>query len=133
MCVLKWYTPLEGFKDDLFRVKKQEESVPNPFLGPFSEVHKHAGVDLNRNYGFLWEGGIGTQENGMNLTYAYKRNEPLSEPESKNVRHLFDTFKNIKCFVDIHCHAGKILMSWGDDDAQCFYPEQNYRDRDYSD
>ena len=27
LCVLKWYTPLEGFKDDLFRVKKQEESA----------------------------------------------------------------------------------------------------------
>jgi carboxypeptidase T len=110
-----------------WRKNRNPHPVPNSFLGPFSEVHKHAREDLNRNYGFLWESGIGTQENGMNLTYAYKGNEPLYEPESKNVRHLFDTFKNIKCFVDIHCHAGKILMSWGDDDVQCFYPEQNYR------
>jgi carboxypeptidase T len=104
--------------------------VPNPFPQG-AGIHKDAGVDLNRNFSFLWDSGIGTQEDGMNLAASYKGKEPLSEPESKNVKHLFDTYKNIKCFVDIHCHAGRILMSWGDDDNQCFYSEQNYRNVSY--
>jgi carboxypeptidase T len=113
-----------------WRKNRNPVPVSNPFpVG--SEVHKDAGVDVNRNFNFLWESGVGTQVDGMNLASSYKGKEPLSEPESKNVKHLFDTFKNIKCFVDIHCHVGKILMSWGDDDSQCFYPEQNYRNPKY--
>jgi carboxypeptidase T len=44
---------------------------------------------------------------------------------------LFDTYNNIKCFLDIHCHVGQILMSWGDDETQSIHPEQNYRNSRY--
>lgn len=34
-------------------------------------------------------------------------------------------------FVDIHCYAGLILFSWGDDYTQCIYPQQNFRNPRY--
>jgi carboxypeptidase T len=113
-----------------WRKNRNPNPVPNPHReGP--EIHKHAGVDLNRNANFLWNSGIDTEEGGRPFAERYKGTAPFSEPESKNVKWLFDTYKNIKCFVDIHCHLGSILMSWGDDDIQCFYPEQNYRNPRY--
>jgi carboxypeptidase T len=113
-----------------WRKNRNPNPVPNPHpLDP--EIHRSAGVDLNRNFDFLWNSGIGTEEDGMSISVIYKGKEPFSEPESKNVKWLFDTYKNIKCFVDIHCHVGKILLSWGEDDTQCFYPEQNYRNLKY--
>lgn len=97
---------------------------PNPIPYPSSEdraIHKAAGVDLNCNFDFLWYSGIGTtNEDGTDRSITYKGSQPFSEPESKNVKHLFHSYKNIKCFVDIHCHVGKILMSWGEDDTQSF-------------
>jgi murein tripeptide amidase MpaA len=113
-----------------WRKNRNPNRVPNPqLLDP--ERHKSAGVDLNRNYGFLWETGIGTEEDGKSISEVYKGPQPFSEPESKNVKYLIDKYKNIKCFVDIHCHVGSLLMSWGHDDLQCFYPEQNYRNPEF--
>jgi carboxypeptidase T len=113
--------------------RKNRNPNPVPYPSPEDrEIHKAAGVDLNRNFDYLWYSGIGTtNEDGTDRSIIYKGSQPFSEPESKNVKHLFDTYKNIKCFVDIHCHVGKILMSWGDDDTQSFYPDQNYRNSKY--
>jgi carboxypeptidase T len=109
-----------------WRKNRNPNPVPNP--QPFDHpIHKSAGVDLNRNYDFLWKSGLDTEANGKSHSVRYKGPEPFSEPESKNVKHLIDKFKNIKCFVDIHCHIGGIFTSWGNDDMQFFYPEQNYR------
>jgi carboxypeptidase T len=110
----------------------------NPTLVPYpnheeEDFHKSAGVDLNRNFDFLWYSGIGTvNEDNTNQSQTYRGPTPFSEPESRNVKSLFDQYKNIKCFVDIHCHVGQILMSWGHDDTQCFFPEQNFRNPEYN-
>jgi carboxypeptidase T len=112
----------------LWRKNRNPKPVPNPVR---PDYHAAAGVDLNRNTNFLWSSGIGTEQNGRHLAQSYKGTTPFSEPESLNVKHLFDRYKSIKCFVDIHCHAGSILLSWGDDDIQCFYQEQNYRNTRY--
>jgi carboxypeptidase T len=103
---------------------------PKQVIGGPYEYH-NTGVDINRNFGFLWQSGIGTEENGKPIPETFRGEAPFSEPESNNVKSLFDTYTNIKYFVDIHCHAGKILMSWGDDDYQCIYPEQNFRNAAY--
>ena len=51
---------------------------------------------------------------------------PLSEPETKNVSYLFDTFGNIGYYVDVHSFGEMILYSWGDDNNQGDSPTQNF-------
>ncbi|WP_440947367.1 M14 family metallopeptidase [Methanosarcina sp. T3] len=92
---------------------------PNTAVGPSTP-----GVDLNRNFDFLWDSGIGTSSSPA--SYTYKGESAFSEPETRNVRYLFDTYKNIGYFVDIHSYSELILYSWGDDDNQTTYPEQNF-------
>jgi carboxypeptidase T len=87
------------------------------------------GVDVNRNYDFLWSSNIGTSRDQSSPNY--KGNEAFSEPESKNVRHLFDTYENIHYFVDVHSHGGLILYNWGDDDNQNTDTDQNFRNPAY--
>lgn len=84
----------------------------------------HPGVDLNRNFDFLWSSGIGTSAAPSSPTY--KGSAPFSEPETRNVRYLFDTFGSIRYYVDIHSYSGLILYPWGDDDNQNLDPVQNF-------
>ncbi|PEU23793.1 MULTISPECIES: M14 family metallopeptidase [Bacillus cereus group] len=83
------------------------------------------GVDINRNFDFLWTSGIGTFNNPLEDTY--KGTAPFSEPETKNVKYLLDTYPNIQYYVDIHSHGGLILCPWGDDDNQETDPKQNFQ------
>ncbi|MFN0070490.1 MAG: M14 family metallopeptidase [Chloroflexota bacterium] len=91
---------------------------PNPGLAA-------RGVDLNRNFDFLWSSGIGTSTSATSFTYRGKH--AFSEPESRNIRHLLDTFPNIAFYVDVHSHGELILFPWGDDDNQGNKPAQNFQ------
>ncbi|MEC2758053.1 M14 family zinc carboxypeptidase, partial [Bacillus cereus] len=51
------------------------------------------GVDINRNFDFLWNSEIGTSDNPAEI--IYKGTAPFSEPETRNVKYLFDTYPNI--------------------------------------
>ncbi|PIJ96235.1 M14 family metallopeptidase [Lysinibacillus sphaericus] len=84
----------------------------------------HLGVDNNRNFDFLWSSGIGTSSNPADN--IYKGTAPFSEPETKNVKYLLDTYNNIQYYVDIHSYGGMILYPWGDDDNQEKDPNQNF-------
>lgn len=86
-------------------------------------------VDLNRNFDFLWKSGIGTSSD--QTAEIYKGTAPFSEPETRNVRYLFDTFKGIKFYVDVHSYSGLILYNWGDDDNQSADPTMNFRNPAY--
>jgi carboxypeptidase T len=126
-------TNFEGSEDSesnnvLWRKNRNPNPVPNPVK---VDYHAAAGVDLNRNTNFLWDSGIDTEMEERPVAERYKGTAPFSEPESRNIKHLFERYANIKCYMDVHCHFGKILMSWGDDDIQCFYPDQNYRNPKY--
>jgi len=92
---------------------------PNSSVSPSTP-----GVDLNRNFDFLWDSGIGTSSYPSSPTY--KGESAFSEPETRNVRYLFDTYQNIGYFVDIHSYGELILYSWGDDNNQTTDPEQNF-------
>jgi carboxypeptidase T len=94
-----------------------------------NDTEKAMGVDLNRNYDFLWNSGIGTET--VPSTETYRGPEPFSEPESKNVRYLFDTYPHIQFYVDIHSFGGLILYNWGDDDNQNSDPAQNFHNPTY--
>jgi murein tripeptide amidase MpaA len=95
---------------------------PNPGL-------PHKGVDLNRNYDFLWDSGIGTSTNSV--TEIYRGKEASSEPETKNVLHLINKYQNISCVLDIHSYSELILYPWGDDENQIEDPDMNFRNPGY--
>ena len=60
------------------------------------------------------------------LVETYRGKVAFSEPESRNVRFIFDNYTNICYFVDIHSCGGKILFSWGDDSDQSTDPQMNF-------
>ncbi|MFN8468756.1 MAG: M14 family metallopeptidase [Caldilineaceae bacterium] len=97
---------------------------PNKGLTPAS-----VGVDLNRNFDLLWNSGIGTSSSTANE--IYRGVVPFSEPEARNVRYLFDTYPNIRYYVDIHSYSGLILYPWGDDNNQTTDPKQNFHNPAY--
>ena len=83
------------------------------------------GVDLNRNYDFLWPSGIGTSASAASDTY--KGTAAFSEPETRNVRALLDAHPNVRLMVDVHSFSELVLYPWGDDNNQTADPAQNFR------
>jgi murein tripeptide amidase MpaA len=84
------------------------------------------GTDLNRNYDFLWHWIIG-QTSAFPPSDTYHGKAPFSEPETRNVRWLLDTYPNITCFVDVHSYSELILYPWGDDNSQSTDLTQNFQ------
>jgi len=87
------------------------------------------GVDINRNFDFLWSSGIGTTTDASQFTY--RGPAPFSEPETRNLAWLFDTHPHIGYFVDVHSFGELILYSWGDDENQTDLPAQNFLNPDF--
>jgi murein tripeptide amidase MpaA len=91
------------------------------------------GVDLNRNYDFLWnytvhfdpEAPVANSTNPCDHD-VYVGPSPVSEPETKNVVWIFDSFPSIRYFIDLHSYAEDILYSWGDDRDQSDDPAMNF-------
>ncbi|WP_181776465.1 M14 family zinc carboxypeptidase [Amycolatopsis pittospori] len=82
-------------------------------------------VDLNRNYDFLFDSGIGTSPDPA--SDVYRGPHAFSEPETRNVRWLLDAFPHITAVLDLHSYSELILYPWGDDDNQTTDPAQNFR------
>ncbi len=91
------------------------------------------GVDLNRNYDFLWnypvhfapDAPVANSTNPCDPE-VYIGPAPVSEPETKNVVWMFENFSNIRYFIDVHSYSEDILYSWGDDDDQTLTPQMNF-------
>ncbi|AYK14095.1 MAG: carboxypeptidase [Methanosarcina flavescens] len=115
------YNPNSGDPQHFWWRKNRK---PNTNAGASSQ-----GVDLNRNFDFLWSSGIGTSSSPSSFTY--KGQSAFSEPETRNVRYLFDTYPNIGYFVDVHSYGGLILYNWGDDNNQTTDSEQNFLNPTY--
>jgi murein tripeptide amidase MpaA len=91
------------------------------------------GIDLNRNYDFVWD-----YKKAFNLKYAdspasddprgetFYGTGPASEAETKAVVWTLDQYQNITWFMDLHSFAGSLLYAWGDDDPGTEEPEQNF-------
>ena len=90
---------------------------------------ENLGVDINRNFDFLWNSEIGTSNDPADN--IYKGTAPFSEPETKNVKYLLDTYPNIRYYVDIHSYGGMILYPWGDDNNQETDPSQNFQNPNF--
>ena len=111
-----------------WRKNRNPSEVPN---GDNPKFHL-TGVDLNRNFDFLWSSGIGTvNSDGTNSSETYRGMAPFSEPETKNVKYLLDTYNNIKYYVDIHSFGEMFLYSWGDDDNQSIDADKNFHNPHY--
>jgi murein tripeptide amidase MpaA len=91
------------------------------------------GVDINRNFDFLWDhltkfasdSGVHTSENPCN-PQVYRGPSPTSEPEAKNVVWLLDTYPRIRWHMDVHSAVPVILHSWGSDQNQTTESTQTF-------
>jgi carboxypeptidase T len=104
---------------------------------PAPAAHPQAkciGVDINRNYDFLWDfpkffdpaAPIANSKDPCDHD-VYIGPGPISEPETKNAVWLFDQFPNIRYFIDVHSYSEDILYNWGDDTNQTTDPSMNFQ------
>jgi carboxypeptidase T len=82
------------------------------------------GVDINRNYDFLWSSGIGTSANSC--SEVFKGPGAFSEPETRNVLSVLDAQPHVVSLMDVHSYSQLVLYPWGDDDNQSTDPMQNF-------
>ena len=106
----------------------------------FDEVFDSSiGVDVNRNHSFLWDfkkhfspdANFNTLSSDNPYSDLYHGSAADSEPETKNIHWLFDTYPQIRWYLDIHCYSGDVLWSWGDDSNQTTNPAMNFRNSAY--
>ncbi|SDD38795.1 Zinc carboxypeptidase [Geodermatophilus telluris] len=90
------------------------------------------GVDLNRNYDFLWDhttafspqAPVATSDDPCDE--VYRGPGAASEPETANVTWLLDRYPSVTHFVDVHSFGEMILYNWGDDDDQTTDPSMTF-------
>ncbi len=94
---------------------------------------KKIGVDINRNYDFMWDfkkffhpaAWTDSLASDNPAIETFHGPEPFSEPETQNVRWLMDRFNPV-LFLDLHSYDGDVLFSWGSDENQITDPSQNF-------
>ena len=102
---------------------------------PRGRGHNCIGVDLNRNFPFLWDFdrhfAPGTVESTRNPAdyETYIGTRAASEPETRNVIWLLDRFPKIRFLVDLHSYGETILHNWGSDQNQSRDPRMCFRNR----
>ncbi|NIS17591.1 MAG: hypothetical protein GWN96_15495 [candidate division Zixibacteria bacterium] len=105
------------------------------------------GVDLNRNFDFLWD--LNTMhpeslfENDPNMcqgvtvasedpcSIVYHGRRMFSEPETRNILSLLNTYPHIRFFIDVHGTEGLVLMPWGHEQIQNTDPYMNFLNDTY--
>lgn len=68
------------------------------------------GVDLNRNYGFMWGTG-GSSSDPRSETY--KGSAPFSEPETQAIKKFVKAQHNVTILLSFHTFSELILYPWG--------------------
>lgn len=95
------------------------------------------GVDLNRNYDFLWDFPVTFSTSAPVATSTdpcaetYHGPGAASEPETQNVVWLLDRHPSIGYFIDVHSFGEAILFNWGDDDNQVAVPDMAFSNPAY--
>jgi murein tripeptide amidase MpaA len=98
-------------------------------------VDASIGVDINRNYDFLWDfrrhfhpaaTASTSLASDRPADETYHGRCAFSEPETRNVAWVFDTFPRLRWYMDIHSAAGDILFNWGDDNNQLNDPAMQF-------
>jgi murein tripeptide amidase MpaA len=94
------------------------------------------GVDINRNFDFLWnfrkyfDPSIAPASTSPS-SETFSGTAAASEPETKNHVSIYDSFPNIRWFMDIHSAGGDILYNWGDDELQSTTSTMNFQNAAY--
>ena len=92
------------------------------------------GVDINRNYDFLWDfrkffapaAWLDSLASDDPSSDTFHGPAPFSEPETQNVNWLMDTYADLSLFLDLHSYTGDVLYNWGDDNNQNIDPAMNF-------
>lgn len=97
------------------------------------------GIDLNRNFDFLWDfkkSFASTVSSSVASTdpsdETFHGTSAFSEPETKNMKWVLDTFSKVRWFVDLHSYTGDVLFSWGSDTNQGKYPYMSFLNSTYN-
>ena len=96
------------------------------------------GVDLNRNYDFLWNYPLyfnpmsGVRNSTDPCSDVYIGPAAQSEPETQNAVWMLNNFPNIRIFLDLHSFSEAILYVWGDDDDQNSDQNMNFQNPAYN-
>jgi carboxypeptidase T len=104
---------------------------------PKGRGSKSIGVDINRNFPFLWRFDRHFAPNTVGSSFkpsdyeSYVGPRAASEPETRNVIWLLDRFPNIRYLVDLHSYGETILHNWGTDENQCDDPQMNFQNPRY--
>jgi murein tripeptide amidase MpaA len=118
-------------------------------LAPNSDSGSCVGVDINRNYDFLWgfptyfHPDVVKDEEEVEWGTIMSSTDPcefevyigpsaFSEPETENAKWIFDNFPNIGFFIDVHTYSDLILYNWGDDQNQTTDPPMNFQNSTYN-
>ncbi|KAK8074973.1 zinc carboxypeptidase [Apiospora hydei] len=81
---------------------------------------RSVGIDLNRNFDFLWDFPTKFEPTVAPNVAAF------SEPETRNIKWVMDSFPSIRWYHDLHSFAGVVLYSWGSDENQAREPGMNF-------
>lgn len=81
------------------------------------------GVDLNRNYGYLWGTGGSSKNTSSDV---YMGETPFSEPETQVIKNFVESQPNTKILLSFHTFSELILYPWG----HTFDPILDQKDRD---
>ncbi len=91
------------------------------------------GVDLNRNFDFLWDhtarfapdSGVSASADPCDYQ-VYRGPSAHSEPETRNVVWVLDHYPRIRWHIDVHSAVPVVLHSWGSDDNQSDTPGEGF-------
>jgi carboxypeptidase T len=120
--------PTTETNTDMMWRKNRRTQAPNSGVGDC------VGVDLNRNFDFLWDfpkyfapsGQTGIEDSTNPCDHdLYNGPAAFSEPETQNVKWIFDNFTNVGFFMDLHSYSGLVMYAWGDDQDQSTNPSMN--------
>ncbi|PVH71795.1 putative zinc carboxypeptidase A 1 [Cadophora sp. DSE1049] len=97
------------------------------------------GVDLNRNFDFLWDftklfaSSVRSSVASTSPTSeTFHGTSAFSEPETQSIKWVMDTFSKVRWFVDLHSYTGDVLYSWGSDENQSKYSTMNFLNSTYN-
>lgn len=80
------------------------------------------GVDLNRNYGYMWGTGGSSKDTDSDI---YMGSQPFSEPETQVIKNFVESQPNTKILLTFHTYSELILYPWG----HLFDPIKDTKDR----
>uniref|UniRef100_A0A4Y0BHU2 Peptidase_M14 domain-containing protein n=1 Tax=Anopheles funestus TaxID=62324 RepID=A0A4Y0BHU2_ANOFN len=76
------------------------------------KLDDNVGVDLNRNFGYMWELLTNDEDANPNRE-TYRGMKPFSEPESRAIKDLLVMNEDAYLYVDMHVGGQLILIPWG--------------------